>query len=490
MDEGSVGLARKGGLGWGLTPDVAAATQGLIVSPFGHLEYGVALFLQLGARGGGWLKRLRDVVAITDATKKVSPCAALAFSHAGLAQMNLDTEALASFSAPFSEGMFQEDRRRRLGDEDGAVVAGGPLWSGTDGGEASAGQRVHALLLLYDDSEDKVRARTDLAVESLTQDSVTVVRQTPLWLRTDAEGSQEHFGFVDGVSQPVPHGGPVVSKAAAPDAYHAVAAGDVLIGYGNAHGEPAPGPVVNADAVEGAGLPQGNAPQGFVDLGLNGSYLVVRELRQDVAKFWLSMDRAAAALGEGEVTADYVAERVVGRTRTGDPLACKGVIAPQDGQPANAFGFLKDDAQGFGCPLGSHIRRANPRDSLAARPEWAQDLLHAANNHRILRRGRKFGPTIANPRIDDGVERGLLFMALNTDIVRQFEFIQQTWMLNPSFGNLFEETDPLTGPSGKFTMPRAPVRLRADIESFVQVVGGEYFFLPSLPALDYLGMLT
>ena len=83
----------------------------------------------------------------------------------------------------------------------------------------------------------------------------------------------------------------------------------------------------------------------------------------------------------------------------------------------------------------------------------------------------------------------MLFMCLNSDIERQFEFIQQTWMLNQGFATLYSETDPLLGPQGRFTIPATPLRLRPKVATFVQFVGGEYFFLPSLPALNYLKTL-
>jgi deferrochelatase/peroxidase EfeB len=116
-------------------------------------------------------------------------------------------------------------------------------------------------------------------------------------------------------------------------------------------------------------------------------------------------------------------------------------------------------------------------------------LLVAANNPRILRRGRKYGTTIEDPRVDDGQERGLLFICLNTDIERQFEFVQKTWILNQNFATLFDETDPLVGPKGNFTIPQQPLRRIVEVETFIQMVGGEYFFLPSIPALNYLAAL-
>jgi deferrochelatase/peroxidase EfeB len=99
-----------------------------------------------------------------------------------------------------------------------------------------------------------------------------------------------------------------------------------------------------------------------------------------------------------------------------------------------------------------------------------------------MRRGRKY----AAYDIPDAPKLpGLLFMCLNTDIKRQFEFVQQTWMLNSSFAALIGEQDPLLGPQGPFTIPQDPLRLRPTIDTFIRLIGGEYFFLPSLPALAY-----
>jgi deferrochelatase/peroxidase EfeB len=157
--------------------------------------------------------------------------------------------------------------------------------------------------------------------------------------------------------------------------------------------------------------------------------------------------------------------------------------------PDNDFLFHADDPHGIGCPPGSHVRRANPRDALAPSPDQRESLLAAANNHRILRRGRKFGPRIAEYRTPDGVDRGLLFMCLNTDIARQFEFVQQVWLLNSDFATLFEEVDPLVGPDGRMTIREDPLRRTVQVETYVQMAGGDYFFLPSLPALRYLSLL-
>ena len=282
-------------------------------------------------------------------------------------------------------------------------------------------------------------------------------------------------------------------RTATKDAWHGIESGDVLLGYANAYGDPAPGPYVQDDlAGRSAGLVQGAAPEGHLDLGLNGSYLVVRELQQDVAGFWNDMARCAAAANvasssSAQISADWLAERVIGRD-----LGCGDLLLPppEPGAAAstasNATGFFETDRYGDGCPLGAHVRRANPRDGLAGAPEFTRPVLEGANNHRLLRRGRKYGSKSADRHVFDGEERGLLFMCLNTDIARQFEFVQQSWLLNPNFAVLNNQTDPLLGPPGPFTIPQTPLRRQLGLGNHVRLAGGDYFFFPSIPVLSYL----
>jgi deferrochelatase/peroxidase EfeB len=244
-----------------------------------------------------------------------------------------------------------------------------------------------------------------------------------------------------------------------------------------------------------AELPQEGAPAGYLNFGLNGSYMVVRELRQYVARFWQNLEENAARIRAHDptathVTAAWLAERIVGRSVDGHLLCPSGTLgADKYDMPQNTFGFATTDRHGHGCPVGSHVRRTNPRDGLAPTPADAETLLAAANNHRILRRGRAYGAPPVDPRTEDGTERGLLFVCLNSDIARQFEFIQQTWMLNRNFATLYDETDPLVGPRGGFTIGEQPLRRIVQVQTFVQMAGGEYFFLPSLPAIRYLERL-
>lgn len=523
MDEGPVSAPGKSPPSWKLAPPVAEATQGLVVTGFGNLETGRALFLEIegDSFGGAWLRALAEVAPITAAVPppKGAPAAqtraaAIAFTWSGLARMGLDDSALASFSRPFREGMFQEDRLRRLGDRRAGawletVIDDGPIWSGnTPPREAGDAEErietrvtVHALLMLYAQDEADANDWAGAVGKALEPHHVRVVHRLPLVLDVEGAGiSREHFGFADGLSQPEPYdeGGAVTvgGKPADKDRVQGIPLGEIIMGYPNGHAERAPGPAVPDDAAHApaaAGLPPHPDAEGFFDLGLNGSYMVVRELRQYVAEFWNSMDANTARIREQDpahsshVTADWLAERVIGRDRNGHLLCPGGTLGPDPaGLPRNDFCFFDTDPHGVGCPPGSHVRRANPRDGLAPTPGDKEALLEAANNHRILRRGRKYGPKIADYRVADGKDRGLLFVCLNTDIARQFEFVQQTWLLNSNFATLFDETDPLVGPKGRMTIREEPLRRTVNVETFVQFAGGEYFFLPSLPALGYL----
>jgi Dyp-type peroxidase family len=533
---------------WKLAAGADSSTQGLVVTGFGSLPTGRALFLEFGESnqpwtdGGKWIATLNAIAPITSAVppsaQGTQPAAnqavALAFTWTGLHRMGLTETTLASFSRPFREGMMQTDRLRRLDDRRGGVwretvLEGGPRWSANTpvvdpppsppgafdvGGDRVDEQirtpiTVHAILLLYTADERSAQELEARVTAGLNGHGIRTVVRRELLLDVNEKGiSSEFFGFADGLSQPAPYDergtvrleGKPVTK---PDPIQGVPLGEFLIGYMNGHGENAPGPVVPGDRNGAtdprpleAGLEPSAEAQGFYDLGLNGSYMVVRELEQDVAAFWQNMEENAAAMRAQDpvhcahITADWLAERIIGRDKEGHLLCPGGKMKATDRDlPDNDFLFHARDPYGAGCPLGSHVRRANPRDTLAPREQERQALLAAANNHRILRRGRKFGPKVDDPKTADGKERGLLFICLNTDIARQFEFVQQIWLLNSNFATLFGEVDPLIGPEGRMTIAEQPLRRTVHVKTFVKMAGGDYFFLPSLPALRYLERL-
>jgi deferrochelatase/peroxidase EfeB len=185
---------------------------------------------------------------------------------------------------------------------------------------------------------------------------------------------------------------------------------------------------------------------------------------------------------------DLIAAKIVGRWQNGTSLVRNPQFPAslQNGgaRPDNAFRLGAEDARGLGCPFGSHIRRANPRDTrFHANTEESRVEIEGVNRHRILRIGRGYD-------YDDKAQRhaGLFFMCLNADIERQFEFIQKTWLLNRNIHGLENEVDPIMGRGRRsFTIPTPNGPLRLDIDhDFVHMIGGGYFFMPGRAALRYL----
>ena len=107
-----------------------------------------------------------------------------------------------------------------------------------------------------------------------------------------------------------------------------------------------------------------------------------------------------------------------------------------------------------------------------------------------------FGPPLPEDAPDDGAERGILFMAFCIDIERQFEFVQQQWIDYGNDNHLGNDKDPLIGNHGghgKFAIqgdasPANPPTFCSHLPNFVELKGGDYFFLPSITALGMLAM--
>lgn len=465
--------------------------QGLVVSSYKHLPCAAYVLLRVkdAALARKWLsRRLSEVTAAEGKHPLLSTN--LAFSSSGLKNLGLKPEVIASFSFPFQEGMATEHRSRILGDADENAPAD---WDW--GGPNSA---VDTLLLLFAKDETALDTELKRQQAELTGGGIELAKILTAGRQPD---SHEHFGFKDGIGQPVMEG--TGNKQRQLDRTHhatELPAGEFLLGLPNVYGV-----ATDSPAVQPADDPQQllsvvppdasalNAKSGLHDFGRNGSYLVFRQLQQRVADFWNFLDKATCSPdgASNPAARDLLGAKFVGRYKSGAPLA----LAPDRDNPAldneNNFTYLDKDPRGLACPIGSHIRRSNPRDSLG--PD-AQTALNSANRHRILRRGRSYGHRLQNPLVDDGAERGLHFICLNADIERQFEFVQQTWINNPVFGGLYDEVDPLIGNLAKgdklFTVQQDPLRRRVHgLSRFVIVRGGSYFFLPSIRALNYLARL-
>jgi Dyp-type peroxidase family len=443
--------------------------QGLVGSGYGRLPEARFLGVRVddGAAGRALLSRLLPQVTSMSGAH-TARALNVAITHAGLAHLGLPRPALDLFSLEFAGGMATPSRSAFLGDE-GEHDPAGWVWGGP------RNPRVDIVLLLYAGTTAELDSLHEDVRSAAGTDGVAEVAV----LRTSTLTPHDHHGFADGISQPAVAG--LHGNAEDGD----VALGEFLLGHPNAYGRYTSRPILPATADPGGLLPPAPDTRDSVDLGRNGTYLVVRTLAQDVAAFWDHVDRWSARTG---LPRDLVAAKIVGRWRSGTSLTVSPEVDVPAGPVLNSFRYHRDgDALGLGCPVAAHVRRANPRDSLDPRP-GSDASLQVNNRHRLIRRGRQYGPAAQD---DGNAERGLHFLCLNANISRQFEFVQHTWLNNPAFAGLQDSPDPLVGArasgTGVFPVPALPVRHRLlGLPTFTRVRGGTYAFLPGIRALGYL----
>jgi Dyp-type peroxidase family len=469
--------------------------QGIVLFGYGRLRSASYLLLRIAEPVGAkaWLATL-DIRNAQFDPALTNRCINIAFTPAGLARLGLPAAHLAGFAPEFLQGMAGTAHRQRiLGDVDESSPERW-RWGGPNTPEA------HIVLMLYG-KDDAVLAAL-VAEQRATFPKSGIEEVTVLDTHWLAKGT-EHFGFRDGVSSTDIEG---FHTKARPE--NSVAPGEFLLGYVNAYGQYTQRPLLSPDEdPHGLLLAAPDAP-GQRDLGGNGSYMVFRQLSQEVGEFWKFMDEHTRASNEsaGAEAQVRLASKMVGRWPSGAPL----VKTPNGDDPAlcddNDFLYHRaDDQHGFKCPIGSHIRRANPRDALDPEP-GSDRSIEVGKRHRVLRRGRPYGAPVAESmeiadilaRRDQPGERGLHFICFNTHIGRQFEFIQHTWLNNPKFDGLCEDDDPMAGdrggsrekPGGTFTVQAEPVRTRVTgMPRFSHVRGGGYFFMPGIRAVRFLGSL-
>jgi Dyp-type peroxidase family len=209
----------------------------------------------------------------------------------------------------------------------------------------------------------------------------------------------------------------------------------------------------------------------------NGSYLTYRKLRQDVAAFRRFLAGAAGSVAGHHIGTGDIAAAVLGRQEDGSPL----VGAPHGGDPARDFSF-RSDPEGLRCPLGAHVRRANPRDGNGLPSRFV-------SRHRLLRRGMPYGPPYDESTATE--ERGLLFLAFGASISRQFEFVQRSWLNDGDAFGIGPQADILGGGPrlpAAMAVPGSPIGHLRRTEPFVWPRGGGYFFAPGIDALRRLAL--
>ncbi len=391
----------------------------------------------------------------------------IAFTAPGLQILLGDGYFGDTYDHSFSGGMVAPERSRILGDVD----SNDPRhwrWGGKD--------EVHGVLMSF--STTAQTAETCLLDAICEDNGAELVHMTSGRLEVD---QKEPFGFKDGVSQPILAGTPREKTLARTKPKEAalmvVPPGELILGYPDGTGKLPETPATSAGLDPDGLLDPHPERKELRDFGKNGSYLVFRQLAQHTDVFWDYVNRVAT--GEGDDTAQNLAEKMIGRRMDGCPLSPE----PQDGED-NSFDF-SDDLDGLHCPIGSHVRRGNNR---ADNTKNAKVSLEVTMRHRILRRARVF---------EEDDETGLQFMCFNASIVRQFEFIQSAWINNAFFQGLQKEVDPIIGTPraarlavsdiDRFTIPRRPYRrVLEKTPQFVTVRGGAYFFMPSLTALRFV----
>ncbi|MBS1872173.1 MAG: peroxidase [Acidobacteria bacterium] len=433
--------------------------QGLILRTYAMPALRVFVLSVRDAAGG---RRFLGSLQLATATEwKVKPdyCVNLALTHPGLAALGVGEASLATFPDEFKEGA--PARAARIGD---TGTSAPDQWIG-----GLNGPDVHILLFLFAQSEEiltrvsgELRAGYSGAMAEL---SVHDARGLP--------GNVAHFGYRDGFAQPTIDGGlsPLI-----PDPLPKAPTGEFLLGY----------PSQFNDFQYSVPAPEA--------LGHNGSFVAFRILSQDCHAFEEFLKRAGGEIGKDP---EWIAAKLCGRWRNGVPLA----LAPEDANapvalemyntfdyvPSDAAPDAVDDRKGLRCPIGSHIRRMNPRNSTVAGGSGLK--------RRIIRRGLPYGPPYDPANPNDGVDRGLLGIFIGASIKDQFEFLMADWGNKGTFApGLGITRDPIIGdnsaPDAKFLIPmegRKPAAL--SLSRFVTTRGGAYAFLPSATALRYLSTL-
>ncbi len=480
-----------------------ADCQGLLVRGYGQLPHAQFLVLTIneGAAAKATLSQWIDTITRGN-QKPLDSAMNIAFTHEGLVALDLEGDALESFADTFRAGMTTSHKQRMLGDI-GESAPEHWLW----GGDA------HVVVMIYGKTQSELADASEAFTTAVNGEGLTVVFDQVTETLPDGK---EHFGFRDGIAQPYIREFDRQGKLAHQEA---VPLGEFVLGYSNGYELQTRSPKVRASDDTQDLLQVSAEESGYHDLGRNGSYLVVRQLEQDVPGFWQSMQDLSQQTQQQDPI--YLASKMVGRWPNGVPL----VMSP-DAEPTEVpddlddFMYQQEDADGLRCPLGAHIRRTHPRDSLPPEP-GSEKSIEFSNRHRLLRRGRPYGKPVdssmlpqrflealGNNKKVTNDSRGLMFVAFNANIERQFEFVQHTWSNNPNFNGLYQEPDPIIGTrdvvksrreqlgqddqpesasEDHFTIQGCPMHQRVSgMPNFVSMKGGGYFFMPSLSALKFL----
>ncbi|MEU9413476.1 peroxidase [Streptomyces sp. NPDC048281] len=376
-------------------------------------------------------------------------------SFAGLTALGLPDDSLRSFPESFREGMAARSDLL-LDHGENAPENWAPPFNTTE---------LHIWVSVFSSTVERWKSALETAEQQFRAVSGVTVLMT---LDFGAQPADRNpLGYQDGIGQPAIEGSGV---APLPGQGRPIKAGEFVLGYPGETGVPLPVPRPEA-------------------LGRNGTFAGIRNYQARAGAFNRFLRENAMTDEEREL----LAAKLVGRWRSGAPLT----LAPErddpelaaDPQRNNAFGYA-EDTRGYQVPLGAHMRRMNPRDTQLAH-------LTDPDIHRVIRRGTSYGAPYDPAALsveEDEVPRGIFFMFISANAMGTIEFLQRQWINNGDFVVLGKERDPILGlqdgDKGIFTIPRKPVRRRVHgVETFNVLRGGEYFFLPSITALNWIANL-
>ncbi len=477
--------------------------QGVITQGYGKFPNSRYLLLEIKDVDATkkWLSSIADTIVDSEWKELGDYAANVSFTFLGLKKLGLNQETCDLFSREFKEGIATDHRQRLLGDR-GKSSPEHWKWGGNNGEKHfNKNPIIHIIWTLFGLNEEHINKLYEEHAKEIEAGGMIIHNKLDGLTLKDRK---EHFGFRDGISQPIIKGSGMKEAE-----HNTVNAGEFLFGYINGYEEIPLSPTMPKELDPKDILPSLDSknPGGPKDFGKNGTYMVYRQLSQDVVGFWEYMDQQADGDEEKRIR---LASKMVGRWPSGAPLAKypdKDPMKAPDSKVSNDddFGYAAEDAMGDKCPFGSHLRRNNPRDAMPNTSD-AKTSRDIVNRHRMIRRGRAYGkPIVDTMHSSDilkspaaGQDMGLHFVCFNTNIARQFEFVQHTWVNDPKFHGLYNDPDPvmgepdpeLKGKKASFTIQQAPVREEVrDIPRFVEVIGGEYFFTPGIRAIKYLASL-
>ncbi|WP_291960102.1 Dyp-type peroxidase [Maribacter sp.] len=307
----------------------------------------------------------------------------------------------------------------------------------------------HAVMIVSNKSSKILRNRVSTIKKELNKVIKSIYVEIGKGIRNNEGNHIEHFGYVDGISQPHM----LTDK---------IDDGKISIVNWNPKGR------LNLALVEDPG---GQGPNSF------GSYLIFRKLDQNVKAFRLAEQKLAEKM---QISVDYAGAQMVGRYRNGTPLIPISPPQPTSAGKMNDFNYSSDRTTGSKCPFGSHIRKTNQRNSII--PDGVQ----------FPRRGITYGGNLSK-NAESGV--GLLFMAYNSNIGSQFELMQSSWANSTGFPggvNSPNGIDSIIGQGNdtggqvyfkEWGNDSSVLREDKSLGGFVTMKGGEYFFTPSLSFL-------